>query len=105
MSETKHAYRLMVIDIEEDKVVIDEFCDCIVGGVGKKVEEEGKTGSAVLVMQNGWALTGVAAVEAAEKAVKLQKRKLVTEFLKTASPEEIAEVIKKGREVDNDELS
>ena len=103
MSEIKHAYRLMVIDIEADNVVLDEFCDCIVGGVGKNVEEEGKTGSAVVVIQNGWALTGVAAVEAAENAVKLQKRKLVTEFLITASPEEIAEVIKKGREVDNDE--
>lgn len=102
MSEIKHAYRLMVIDIEEDKVVIDEFCDCIVGGVGKNVEEEGKTGSSVLVMQNGFAFTGVAAVEAAEKAVKLQKRKLVEGFLTTASPEEIAEVIAKGREVDND---
>ena len=56
-----------------------------------------------MVIQNGWALTGAAAVEAAENAVKLQKRKLVEEFLKTASPEEIAEVIKKGHEVDNDE--
>ena len=103
MSEIKHAYRLMVIDIEEDKVVVDAFCDCIVGGLGQTSEEEGKTGAEALVIQKGWALTGVAAVEAAENAVKLQKRTLVEEFLKTASPEEIAEVIKKGREVDNDE--
>lgn len=103
MSKIKHAYRLMVIDIEKDKVILDEFCDCIVGGVGKNVEEEGKTGSAVVVIQNGWALTGVAAVEAAENAVKRQKRKLVEEFFKTASPEDIAEVINKSREVENDE--
>ena len=102
MSKIKHAYRLMVIDIEEDKVVIDEFCDCIVGGIGKQVEEEGKTGSAVMCIQNGLALTGVAAVEAAEDAVKRQKRKLVEEFFKNASPEEVAEVIKKSCEVDND---
>ena len=42
MSEIKHAYRLMVIDIEKDQVVLDEFCDCIVGGVGKKSRRRGK---------------------------------------------------------------
>lgn len=90
MSKIKHAYRLMVIDIEEDKVVIDEFCDAIVAGVatnGGSLEEA--KGTQLLASKSNL-FAGIAVVAAAEKAIMRQKRKFVKSFMKNASPEDIA---------------
>ena len=78
MSEIKvnASYRLMIIDIEEDRIVLDEFCDAIIGGIAKE-STEGKKG---LVMGNVLNAVkcgipaGVAAVSAAEDAIGLHKK-------------------------------
>ena len=79
MSEKKinAAFRLMIIDIEEDKLILDEFCDAIIGGIAKE-PTEGKKG---LVMGNVLNAVkcgipaGVAAVSAAEDAIEFHKKK------------------------------
>lgn len=90
MSEIKHAYRLMVIDIEEDKVVIDEFCDAIVAGVATNGGSPEDTKGKELLCSKSDLFAGIAVVVAAEKAIMRQKREFVRSFMKKASPEDIA---------------
>lgn len=90
MSETKYAYRLMVIDIKEDKVVVDEFCDAIVAGIASSGDNIGETECSEIACVKGNVLAGIAVVDAAEKAIMRQKREFVKSFMKNASPEDIA---------------
>lgn len=91
MSKIKHAYRLMVIDIEEDKVVIDEFCDAVVAGIAANGCKPGFTDNQEIIACKCGLLAGTAAVDAAEKAVMTQKKQIIKSFMKKATPEEIME--------------
>ena len=89
MSKIKHAYRLMVIDIEEDKVVVDEFCDAVVAGIATNRCKPGFTDNQEIIACKCGLLAGTAAVEAAEQAVMTQKKQIIKSFMEKATPEEI----------------
>ena len=91
MSEIKHSFRIMVIDIEEDKIVIDEFADAIVGGIaknGRTLKNIEKT--EICACKCSFA-AGVGAVAAAEVAIKTQKKQVIKSFMEKATPEMIKE--------------
>lgn len=91
MSKIKHAYRLMVIDIEEDKVVVDEFCDAVVAGIAANGCKPGLTYSREIIACKCGLRAGTAAVDAAQKAVMTQKKQIIKSFMEKATPEEIME--------------
>ena len=102
MSENKHAFRLMVIDIEEDKVVVDELCDAIVAGTAKSPEDgEGRGTHNVLSASKCALPIGIAAIMAAEKAVKETKIKTIETFL-TKDDGSIGKMISEMLEEDDD---
>lgn len=88
MSEIKHSFRIMIIDIEKDKVVVDEFADAIVGGIAKNVMPGEDGACAEIAVTRATTIGIMNAVTAAESIVKKQKRMLVMDFLKNATPEE-----------------
>ena len=94
MSEVKHSFRVMVIDITEDKVVVDEFCDAIVAGLASNDGKIGKYDGSEIVASKCNFIAGIGAVEAAERAVMRQKKEFVKSFMKQASPEDIVKALK-----------
>lgn len=88
MSEIKHSFRIMVIDVEKDKVVLDEFADAIVGGIAKNVMPGEDGACAEIAVTRATTIGLMNAVTAAESIVKKQKRMLLMGFLKNATPEE-----------------
>lgn len=88
MSEIKHSLRIMIIDIEKDKVVLDEFADAIVGGIAKNVMPGEDGDCAEIAVVRATTIGVMNAVTAAESIVKKQKRMLLKDFLKNATPEE-----------------
>ena len=96
MSDNKvnAAYRLMVIDIEEDKIILDEFCDVFLGAYAKNSE-----GGKRVVDAKGTSLVkssyyGVAAAcMAAEKIIEKNKKRIVKEILSDAGAGDIENVI------------
>ena len=102
MSKIKHAYRLMVIENEEDKVDIDEFCDAIVAGAATNGGSPEETKGKELLASKSNFIAGIAVAAAAEKAIMRQKREFVKSFMKNASPEDIAAALNIEEDV-NDE--
>ncbi len=105
MSENKAnaAYRLMVIDIEEDKIILDEFCDVFLGAYAKN-SEDGKRvvdakGSS-LVKSNYYGVA--AACMAAEKIIEKNRNRLVKEILNDAGVGDVENIIDNvlGKEVE-----
>lgn len=95
MSDVKHAFRLMLIDIEADKVLVDEFCDAVVAGMAQN-PEEGKVqdvGSVIVACRCGLS-AGVAAVVAAEDAIRRQKNKTAESFLRKGGIENAEDLMK-----------
>lgn len=88
-NEIKHNFRFMIIDIKEDKVVVDEFCDAVVAGIATNGCKPGFTDSQEIIACKCGLLAGTAAVDAAEKAVMTQKKQIIKSFMKKAAPEEI----------------
>ena len=97
MSEVKHAFRIMLIDIEADKIILDEFCDAVVAGIAKN-PESGKVQDAgnVLVACKCGLATGIVAVAAAEEAIQKQKDKTVESFLKKGGISNVDEFMKEA---------
>ena len=103
MSDVKHAFRLMIIDIEADKVIVDEFCDAIVAGTATKSDDgEGPGTHNVLSASKCDLHIGVAAVMAAEEAIEKTKKNTVEAVLKRAAGGDIGDMIKKFFEEDDD---
>ena len=103
MSEIKHAYRLMVIDIEEDKLVIDEFFDAIVAGVARENKEFEKSECNSIACCRVENIAVVAAsVDAAEKAIEKQKGNIIEDISKIGVPKIIKKIfgIESGEEDD-----
>lgn len=99
MSEVKHAFRLMIIDINEDKVLVDEFCDAVVAGTAQNPEEGKKQEDGdVLVACKCCLSTGVAAVVAAEEAVQNQKMEMVASFLEKGGVGNVEDLVKAALE-------
>lgn len=90
MSDVKHSFRITIFDIEEEKVVVDEFCDAIVAGVATNGGSLEETNGMELLASKSDLFAGIVVVTAAEKAIMRQKRELVKSFMKNASPEDIA---------------
>lgn len=90
MSNVNKSFRIMIIDIAEDKVVVDEFCDAIVAGIASSGGTIKETEVSEIVCVKGNLLAGIAVTAAAEKAIMRQKREFVRSFMKNASPEDIA---------------
>lgn len=88
MSDIKHSLRIMIIDIEKDKVVLDEFADAIVGGIAKNVMPGEDGACAEIAVVRATTIGAMNAVTAAENVVKKQKKMLLMAFLKNATPEE-----------------
>jgi hypothetical protein len=80
----------MIIDIEEDKVVVDEFCDAVVVGAAQTREAMPPQPIEIAACKSGY-IEGVVAVTAAEKAIMTQKKQIIKSFMKKATPEEIME--------------
>lgn len=91
MSDVKHNFRFMIIDIEEDKVVVDEFCDAVVAGIATNGCTPGFADSQEILACKCGLLAGTAAVGAAEKAVMTQKKQIIKSFMEKATREEIME--------------
>ena len=101
MSEAKHAFRIMLIDIDADKVLVDEFCDAVVAGIACNPEEGKKQeGGDILVACKCGLSTGVAAVAAAEEAIQKQKNKTLESFLRKGGIENVADLMKAALEGD-----
>jgi hypothetical protein len=92
----------MVIDIEEDKVVIDEFCDAIVAGVATNGGSPEETKGKELLASKSDLFAGIAVVGAAEKAIMRQKREFVKSFMQNASPEDIAAALNMEEDVEDE---
>lgn len=91
MSEIKHSFRIMIIDIDEDKVVVDEFADAIVGGFAKSGSTPKEIEKSEICACKCSFIAGIGAVEAAEKAIMTQKRQVVKSFMEKATPEMMKE--------------
>lgn len=99
MSEVKHAFRLMLIDIDADKVLVDEFCNAVVAGTAQD-PEEGKpqeVGNVIAACRCGMS-AGIAVVAAAEEAIKKQKYKTVENFLRKGGIENVEDLMKAALE-------
>lgn len=95
MSEVKHAFRLMIIDIDEDKILVDEFCDAVVAGTAQKPEEGKKQeGGNVIAACRCALITSVAAMSAAEEAVRKQKAKVVASLLEEDGSGNVEDLVK-----------
>jgi hypothetical protein len=92
----------MVIDIEEDKVVIDEFCDAIVAGVATNGGSLEDTKGKELLASKSDLFAGIAVVGAAEKAIMRQKREFVKSFMQNVSPEDIAAALNMEEDVEDE---
>ena len=95
MSEAKHTFRLMLIDIDADKVLVDEFCDAVVAGTAQD-PEEGKLqedGNVIVACRCGLS-AGIAVVAAAEEAIQKQKNKTVENFLRKGGIEIVEDLMK-----------
>lgn len=99
MSEIKHSLRLMIIDIEEDKVVVDEFCDSVIAGVAQKREAMPPQKIEIAACKSGY-IEGIFAVEAAESAIRTQKKKIIKTFMEKAPSEVVEEVLGSDMEVE-----
>ena len=99
MSEVKHSLRLMIIDIEEDKIVVDEFCDSVIVGAAQTRETMPPQKIEIAASKSGY-IEGIFAVEAAESAIRTQKKKIIKTFMEKATPEEIKEVLGSDVEVE-----
>lgn len=91
MSEIKHSFRIMIIDIDEDKVVVDEFADAIVGGIAKNGSTPKDIERAEVCVCKCDFISGIRAVEAAEKAIMTQKKQVIKSFMEKATPEMMKE--------------
>lgn len=89
MSNVNKSFRIMIIDIAEDKIVVDEFCDAIVTGIASSGDNIGETEGSEITCVKGNVFAGIAVVAAAEKAVMTQKKQIIKSFMKKATPEEI----------------
>ena len=94
MSNVNKSFRIMIIDIAKDKVVVDEFCDAIVAGIASSADNIGETECSEIACVKGNILAGISVVTAAEKAIMRLKREFVRSFMKNASPEDIAAALK-----------
>ena len=103
MSDVKHSFRITIFDIEEDKVVVDEFCDAVVAGIAGKGCNPGLTESQEIIACKCGLLTGTAAVAVAEKAVMTQKKQIIKSFMKKATSEELMECFGGENEDDTEE--
>ena len=101
MSEIKHSFRIMIIDIDEDKVVVDEFADAIVGGFVKSGSTPKDIEKSEICACKCSFIVGIGAVEAAEKAIMTQKRQVVKSFMEKATPEMMKECFG-GEELEDD---
>lgn len=91
MSDVKHSFRITIFDIEEEKVVVDEFCDAVVAGIASNGCKPGSTDNQEIIVCKCGLLAGTAVVDAAEKAVMTQKKQILKSFMKKATPEMIEE--------------
>ena len=101
MSDIKHSFRIMIIDIEKDKVVIDEFADAIVGGIAKNGSSPKNIERSEVCICKSSLVAGIGAVEAAEKAIMTQKRQVVKSFMEKATPEMMKECFG-GEEIEDE---
>ena len=91
MSEIKHAFRLMIIDIEKDEIVRDEFAESIVAGIARN---DGKaTNGMTMVIGRATMKETIIATLSAEKAVNYAKRNTVEDFLKDKNLSELEKII------------
>lgn len=92
MNEIKHSFRIMIIDIEKDKVVIDEFADAIVGGIAKNVMPGEDVACAEIAVTRATTPTLTAAIMTAEGIIQKQKKMIIDNIAKEAgiSLEELA---------------
>lgn len=91
MSEIKHSFRIMIIDIEKDKVVVDEFADAIVGGIAKNGSSPKNIDRSEICACKCSFAAGIGAVAAAEAAIHTQKKQVIKNFMEKATPEMIKE--------------
>ena len=91
MSKENPSFRIMIIDLAEDKVVVDQFADAIVCGIGRNGDKKNEIeGSELLACKCNF-VAGVGAVNAAEKAIRRQKMEIIKNFMNNATPEMMAE--------------
>lgn len=91
MSETKHAFRVMIIDIEKDEIVRDEFAESIVAGISRD-DGEGTNGM-TLVIGRATTKETIVATLSAEKAVSYAKKSVVDNFLKDKDLSELEKIL------------
>lgn len=89
----------MLIDIKEDKILVDEFCDAVVAGTAQNPEEDKlqEFGSAIGACRCGLS-TVIAAAAAAEESIQKQKNKTIESFLREGGIENAADLIKAALE-------
>lgn len=101
MSEIKHSFRIMIIDIENDRGVVDEFADAIVGGIAKNGSSPKNIDRAELCICRSGFAAGIGAIESAEKAIMTQKKQVIKSFMEKATPEMMKECFG-GEEIEDD---
>ena len=94
MKEHHNKLRIMVIDIEEDKLIVDEFCDSIVVGLGRS-DVNGDISGKKLVILKGGIHSAVAAIAEAEGSAGKAKSKLVGRVMEQYRGGDIDEYLEK----------
>jgi hypothetical protein len=99
MGEVKHAFRLMLIDINEDKVLVDEFCDAVVAGTAQNPEEGKKQeGGNIISFCRCGLSAGMAATIAAEEAIQKHKAMTLASFFEKSGIENVEDLVKAALE-------
>ena len=91
MSDVKHSFRITIFDIEEEKVLVDEFCDAVIAGIARNGSKPGSVDAQEIGVCKCGIRAGVGAVTAAEKAVMTHKKEVIKSFMEKATPEMIKE--------------
>ena len=81
MSNIDHRYRLILADLKEDKLVVDELVDCIVGAIGRETEDANADVQNLLISACRPSII-VFTIEGAEKAAEMAKKEVIRSLTK-----------------------
>ena len=94
MEKNHNKLRIMVIDIKEDKLILDEFCDSIVAGLSRFDADSGIAQKKLGALKGDLA-SAIAAITGAEGAADQAKRELVNKVMEQYRGGDIDEYLEK----------
>jgi hypothetical protein len=94
MSKSKNKYKVIIIDVLEDKILENISCDAIIAGYAQKPDDERSMCGSVTLSCGDIGVTG-GAIDAAEKAASRAEEKIIKSFLKNVEKEFAEDLLEK----------